>query len=445
MSKRTAKLPPRKSQTNYLCVRLIASVLLILVWLSGCGSIKELSQGSKWGFIDTSGKVVIQPQFDEVATPVLIGCSEDNIAQRSGGNGFSEGLAAVNVNGKWGYIDKSGKYVISPQFSLARSFHEGLAFVGQGDNYGYIDKSGTKVIECGKKCARAYFDFSEGLAVVIYTNGKVEDADLSNIFSDKIQDFRRGYIDRSGRVVIPPTYKIATGFFKGVARVNVNQYIDKTGRALSSTDVLNMSGDEFNVRREADASLHTGPNFEAGPSGVTYFKFIFVDKSGKNVFGKSFYEALPFSEGLAAVSVNPERDCNGLGTVAYGYIDTTGNLVIPDRYWFHTKRLPQFAPSVTSGPGYTACFHEGRAVASTTPNKQWEDCKACIGIIDKQGNWIVKPGQYSYIEPYREGRALATLPDGKGLVFLNRDGQVVVPNLAEADSFSEGLAAVRLK
>src|SRR5262249_37536648 len=152
---------------------------------------------------------------------------------------FSEGLAAVKVNGKWGYIDKSGKYVISPQFSRARSFHEGLAFVGWGDKYGYIDTSGTKVIECGNKCARAYFDFSDGLAVVVYTNGKVEDADLSSIFSDKIRDFKRGYIDRSGRVVIPPTYNIARAFFKGVARVNGDQYIDKTGRALASTDVQN--------------------------------------------------------------------------------------------------------------------------------------------------------------------------------------------------------------
>jgi hypothetical protein len=29
---------------------------------------------------------------------------------------FSEGLAAVKVNGKWGIIDKKGKMVIPPQF-----------------------------------------------------------------------------------------------------------------------------------------------------------------------------------------------------------------------------------------------------------------------------------------------------------------------------------------
>ncbi|EAK1349894.1 WG repeat-containing protein, partial [Campylobacter coli] len=51
----------------------------------------------KWGFIDKSGKIVIEPKFDGV------------------GN-FSEGLAGVELNGKWGFIDKSGKIVIEPKF-----------------------------------------------------------------------------------------------------------------------------------------------------------------------------------------------------------------------------------------------------------------------------------------------------------------------------------------
>ncbi|EOA6136260.1 WG repeat-containing protein, partial [Campylobacter coli] len=29
---------------------------------------------------------------------------------------FSEGLAGVELNGKWGFIDKSGKIVIEPKF-----------------------------------------------------------------------------------------------------------------------------------------------------------------------------------------------------------------------------------------------------------------------------------------------------------------------------------------
>ena len=47
---------------------------------------------SKYGFIDKSGKMVIEPQFDN-AEP------------------FSEGLAQVEKDGKLGFIDKSGKVV----------------------------------------------------------------------------------------------------------------------------------------------------------------------------------------------------------------------------------------------------------------------------------------------------------------------------------------------
>ncbi|MFH5163641.1 WG repeat-containing protein [Campylobacter coli] len=55
----------------------------------------------KYGFIDKSGKIVIEPKFDGV------------------GN-FSEGLAKVKLNGKYGFIDKSGKIVIEPKFDDIR-------------------------------------------------------------------------------------------------------------------------------------------------------------------------------------------------------------------------------------------------------------------------------------------------------------------------------------
>jgi hypothetical protein len=43
---------------------------------------------------------------------------------------FKEGLAGVQVGGKWGYINKEGNMVIKPQFDSAVPFSEGLAVVG---------------------------------------------------------------------------------------------------------------------------------------------------------------------------------------------------------------------------------------------------------------------------------------------------------------------------
>jgi hypothetical protein len=50
--------------------------------------------GGKWGYIDRTGKFIIRPQFDEALNME-----------------FSNGLARVKIDGKWGYINKTGKFV----------------------------------------------------------------------------------------------------------------------------------------------------------------------------------------------------------------------------------------------------------------------------------------------------------------------------------------------
>jgi hypothetical protein len=86
----------------------------------------------KWGYIDKTGKTVINPQF-YTATD------------------FSEGLATVNTGSLCGYIDKTGTMVISPQFDAANDFSDGLARVWiRSENTGktgYIDHTGAYVWE----------------------------------------------------------------------------------------------------------------------------------------------------------------------------------------------------------------------------------------------------------------------------------------------------------
>ncbi len=54
-------------------------------------------------------------------------------------------LEAVNdINWKWGYIDNS-KLVIPFQYHNALPFHEGLAGVNLNDQWGFIDKTGKRV------------------------------------------------------------------------------------------------------------------------------------------------------------------------------------------------------------------------------------------------------------------------------------------------------------
>jgi len=62
---------------------------------------------------------------------------------------FAEGLAAVEltVNGKKGFIDKTGKEVISLKYDSAHSFSKGLAEVTLNGSSGFIGRDGTEYFE----------------------------------------------------------------------------------------------------------------------------------------------------------------------------------------------------------------------------------------------------------------------------------------------------------
>ena len=61
--------------------------------------VAKFHQNGKYGFIDTTGKVVIEPQYDHVW--------EDF---------YKNNYAIVEINGKYGVIDKTGKFVIEPKY-----------------------------------------------------------------------------------------------------------------------------------------------------------------------------------------------------------------------------------------------------------------------------------------------------------------------------------------
>jgi hypothetical protein len=86
---------------------------------------------------------------------------------------FSEGLAAVMRDGKWGYINIKGEEVIPCRYSMCEAFHEGLAAVQKyseegflDTEWGYIDTEGKEVIPLSIEAEKAN-EFSEGLAVII--------------------------------------------------------------------------------------------------------------------------------------------------------------------------------------------------------------------------------------------------------------------------------------
>lgn len=214
-----------------------------------------------YGFIDTTGKIITAPVYDEVKP-------------------FVNGLAAVRHNGYWGYVDKTGKEIVPTKFLSAGSFSpEGLACVSvepekktgedthidyQDPFYGYIDKKGNWAIKPKFTEAR---DFSGGYAVVS-------------------TDYEKsGYIDKTGKFIIPPKYDYAGDFEFGYALVRVSAYepvyIDKTGKQ-SKTFTYN--------HPPKDKSLPLTPR--VGPNNY----FGFVNERGEIVIPYEFSQVGNFSK-----------------------------------------------------------------------------------------------------------------------------------------------------
>lgn len=84
----------------------------------------------KWGLIDKTGKFVIEPKYDDITT-------------------FAEGLAIVDLQGKSGYINRQGEIVIPIVYEQASVFRDGVALVSlDGKSFYYIDNQGKKIRKC---------------------------------------------------------------------------------------------------------------------------------------------------------------------------------------------------------------------------------------------------------------------------------------------------------
>ena len=291
-----------------------------------------IQKNSKYGFINKTGKEVISCDYDYAGT-------------------FSEGLADIRRNGKTGFIDKAGQEIIPCIYNVAGSFSEGLAFVGKNGKYGFIDKTGKEIIPCIYSVAGS---FSEGL-VCIKKNGKY------------------GFIDKTGKEVIPCIYDDAWSFSEKLVSIKKNGkygFIDKTGK-----EVIPCIYDDAWSFSEGLALIEKN-----GKRG-------FIDKIGKMVIPCIYDRADGFFEGLANIYKNGK----------WGFIDNTGKIVIPCVY------------------DDTGHFSEG--LATVAKNHKW-------GFIDKTGKEVI-PCIYDYAEAFSEG--LAQVAKNRKWGYIDKTGQEIIP------------------
>jgi hypothetical protein len=92
-------------------------------------SIRIVSKDNLWGLQRANGSWLAKPQFNAV-------------------DALRDGLARARVSGRIGFIDRTGRFVIDPVFDEAWAFLPGFARtpVRQGRSAGAIDRSGTWVV-----------------------------------------------------------------------------------------------------------------------------------------------------------------------------------------------------------------------------------------------------------------------------------------------------------
>lgn len=215
-------------------------------------------------------------------------------------------LKPVYVNGKWGYADASGKVVIAARFDAALPFADGLARVGVLDEelpevatqpnimWGYIDERGRVVVELRYAALR---DFSEGLAAAaVLDKEKPERSWPARV---ERRNLRWGFVDGSGREVIPTQFLAAGDFAEGLAAANPGG---------------------------------VGGGSERSACGLAG-SFGYIDKTGAFVIKPQFVTALEFKGGRARASVGRITYAGRCVCCAprfigrYGFVDKSGTFV----------------------------------------------------------------------------------------------------------------------
>ncbi|HKR02437.1 MAG TPA: WG repeat-containing protein [Pyrinomonadaceae bacterium] len=337
-------------------------------------------------------------------------------------------LFPVRLGGKWGYIDRTGKIVIRPQYDGAFPFYDGVARVmtGQrfaGARWSYIDKSGKPIFK--DLPVDRLEDFTEGLGAVCLDK------------RDERGGILCGYMDTQGKWAIAPEIYNVMEFRDGLARVALPSkesrtwtrevYLDKTGKValdLSSIPTQNSNGFSEGLAR-----------FAVSGKGEGYLPQGFMDKTGKVVIEPKFEGAGDFSEGLAAVMFfKPPKvpDYEKDEPFDAGFIDRTGKIVIK----------PQFE--------YYQPFSEGLAFVLI---------RGKMGAIDKTGQVRIRPqfdlhepryGPYSGVldyfkewRPWMFSEGLAAVSRGNLWGYVDKTGKLVIPpRFRKAFNFSNGLALV---
>jgi len=212
-----------------------------------------------------------------------------------------------------------------------------------------------------------------------------------------------GFIDLSGKMIIPAVYDKVMKFYEGFGAAQIG---DKWG-------FLNPEGEMV-----IEARFEKVFSFSEGLAAVKIGgKWGYIDNTGKMVIEPRFAYTWGFGEGLAYVSIDePSRYIDG-------YIDKTGKMVF-----------------TVDGIGST--FSEGLAAIIQSPDSPDKNFKHFY--VNHWGKRAFH-GNFDSVGDFSEGLAAVSKSDKTG--YINPAGKLVIPFRTRGawGAFSEGLAVVTIR
>ena len=316
----------------------------------------------RWGYIDDSGKVIVPTTFGSAS--FLYG-------------GFG---IVKDMDGKCGYIDSNGKLAIPVQFTFCGTFSQGLATI-QFNKYTGTDTTFHKINEQGKVV----------FPTTLYVGEFVDN--VAPARKDMYAQHKCGYIDIGGNWLTPPAFDYCGSLSDGLAKVEVGTesrkcgYVDRKGKVsvpLNFERCLNFNEGlavvavyvKWKDRLLVDTSLGRfilrvlhPPNdtnlFEEPPSWYPQISWGYINQSGTWAIAPQYENASSFSEGWAAVGKDGEM----------GYIDTKGKTVLKSQF-VHAEGFRDGYAKVAIGTP-----NKGIIVSPVQSTEKW-------GVIDKDGHFV---------------------------------------------------------
>ena len=247
-----------------------------------------------------------------------------------------------------------------------------------------------------------------------------------------LKENRFGYADNDGEQIIPDVYKYATVFNDNMAWVVRNG--DVPG-------VINRKGElKFSLREVDWVEIYIEEMARYYTTEKRQKRYGFANMQGEKVVQPIYYDATPFSEGLAAVK--------GLDN-KWGYIDKSGTVIIPANFDGAKVFSGEIAPAAvgdkwglinkmgvfTIEPSFDDINSDGELFIALS-NDKW-------GWIDVNGNWVIEP-QFDKTLPFNNADVAPVMINGKW-AYVNRSGEIVIKRqFDEAYPFVDDLALVRI-